>query len=310
MELRHLRYFVAVAEEGSMTVAAERRLRIAQPSLSRQIRDLESEVGATLLTRSVQGVALTEAGKVFLSHARAVLAQVDTAREAARQAAKPESFSVTLGFLSGEDIEWLPEAMGLLRIKLPNVDVRVVTGHSPDIAKSIVSGDIDAGFIRPERNLPDLDYRLLRKEPLLVVMPSDHRLQASKVVNIADFDGDKFIGISETAPVLQPIVEDYVQSFRPSIVSIGKADYLSMAISLVSSTRGFALLPTMAIPLLPWSVVGRPLKGTVPTVDLVLAHHKGNTAPPVRLLVSNAKEMADRVSKKTRNVLFPQSRQF
>jgi LysR family hca operon transcriptional activator len=302
MELRHLRYFVAVAEEGSMTVAAERRLHIAQPSLSRQIRDLENEIGATLLTRSVHGVALTDAGEVFLSHARTVLAQVDKAREAARQAANPTSLSVTLGFLSGEDIEWLPEAMEVLRSKLPAVEVRVVTSHSPDIAKAIMRGEVDIGFIRRERHFPDLHYTFLRTEPLLAVMPSDHRLRASDAIDIADFEGDKFIGISETAPVLQPIVENYVQSIRPGITSIGRADYLSMAISLVSSTRGFALLPIMAIPLLPWSVVGRPLKGTVPTVDLILAHHKGNTSPPVRLLTSKAEEMAGRVSEKLRGL--------
>src|SRR2546428_2782590 len=92
MELRHLRYFVAVAEEGSLTVAAERRLHTAQPSLSRQIRHLEYEVGAQLMIRSAHGIELTAAGRVFLDHARLALAQVDAAPEADRrpsQAAKP-----------------------------------------------------------------------------------------------------------------------------------------------------------------------------------------------------------------------------
>src|ERR1700690_3934162 len=89
MELRHLRYFIAVAEEGSLTVAAERRLHTAQPSLSRQIRDLEYEVGAQLLVRSVHGVELTDSGRVFLDYARLALAQVDAAVEAARKAGQP-----------------------------------------------------------------------------------------------------------------------------------------------------------------------------------------------------------------------------
>ena len=89
MELRHLRYFIAVAEEGSLTVAAERRLHTAQPSLSRQIRDLEQEIGVQLLLRSARGVELTEAGKVFLDHARLAVAQVEAGREAARRAARP-----------------------------------------------------------------------------------------------------------------------------------------------------------------------------------------------------------------------------
>jgi LysR family hca operon transcriptional activator len=236
MELRHLRYFVAVAEEGSVTVAAQRRLHTAQPSLSRQIRYLEAEIGARLLTRSVHGVELRDAGRAFLEHARSVLVQVDAACEAARRAAKPEARSLSLGFLSGEDVEWLPEAMRVLRAVLPQIEIKVVTGHSPDIAQAISDGEIDVGFIRPER-AHDLDYSLLRQEPLLAIMPSDHRLQASSVVDIADFGGEKFIGISETAPVLRPIVEEYVQSSCASIIPVGQADYLSMAISLVSSTR-------------------------------------------------------------------------
>src|SRR3981189_1042577 len=101
MELRHLRYFVAVAEEKSITVAAARRLRTAQPSLSRQLRELETEVGAELMTRSARGIELTAAGKVFLDHARLVLAQAEAAASAARRAAHPEERTLALGFLSG-----------------------------------------------------------------------------------------------------------------------------------------------------------------------------------------------------------------
>src|SRR5262245_34743848 len=100
MELRHLRYFIAVAEEGSLTVAAERRLHTAQPSLSRQIRDLEQEIGVQLLMRSARGVELTEAGRVFLDHARLALAQAEAGREAARRAARPAKPAFAVGFLS------------------------------------------------------------------------------------------------------------------------------------------------------------------------------------------------------------------
>src|SRR3981189_225310 len=98
MELRHLRYFIAVAEEGSLTLAAEKRLHTAQPSLSRQIRDLEYEVGTQLMRRSVRGIALTDAGKAFLDHARMALAQADAAVEAARRAAQPLRKTVAIGF--------------------------------------------------------------------------------------------------------------------------------------------------------------------------------------------------------------------
>src|SRR5712675_1017940 len=114
MELRHLRYFVAVAEEGSLTNAAERRLHTAQPSLSRQIRDLEKEVGAKLLEREARGIVLTTAGRVFYDHARIALLQVDAASEAARRADKPAKPVLVIGFLTGQEVVWLPEVLRIL----------------------------------------------------------------------------------------------------------------------------------------------------------------------------------------------------
>src|SRR6202521_5100646 len=107
MELRHLRYFIAVAETGSLTVAAERRLYTSQPSLSRQIRDLEEEVGAELFNRSARGVELTAAGKAFLDHARLALSQVDAATEAARRASQPTKKTFAIGFQTGHEMNWL-----------------------------------------------------------------------------------------------------------------------------------------------------------------------------------------------------------
>src|ERR1700757_5148347 len=111
MELRHLRYFMAVVEEGSFTTAAQGPLHTSQPSLSRQIRDLEYEVGAELLSRSVRGVELTAAGKAFLDHARLALAQVDAAVEAAGRTAQPARKTFAIGFQTGHEMTWLPRAM-------------------------------------------------------------------------------------------------------------------------------------------------------------------------------------------------------
>src|SRR3979490_1598899 len=108
MELRHLRYFVAVAEEGSLTHAAERRLHTAPPSLSRQMRDLELEVGVKLLERGARGIELTAAGRIFLDHARLALLQVDAAGDAARRAAQPEKAEFVIGFPTGGWGGWAP----------------------------------------------------------------------------------------------------------------------------------------------------------------------------------------------------------
>jgi len=183
MELRHLRYFVAVAEEGSLTLAAEKRLHTAQPSLSRQMRDLEYEVGAQLMVRGTRGIELTAAGRVFLDHARLALAQVETAREAARRAAEPTKPSFALGFLTGQEMDWLPEAMRILHDELPNMQVTVSSQYSPNLADALMVGRLDVAFMRPEAEKPGLAYRLVTKEPLVVVLPSDHRL-ASRQASI------------------------------------------------------------------------------------------------------------------------------
>src|SRR6202166_3209384 len=122
MELRHLRYFVAVAGAGSLTVAA-RTLRTSQPSLSPHIRDLEDVVGARLLTRRARGIDLTPAGRAFLEHARTVLSQVEAATEAARRVAHPAKPCFSMGFLTGHELTWMPEALRILRDELPNIDV-------------------------------------------------------------------------------------------------------------------------------------------------------------------------------------------
>src|ERR1700694_2889030 len=130
MELRHLRYFVAVAEAGSLTVAAARKLHTSQPSLSRQIRDLEDELGAPRLRRRVDGSERTPAGRAFLEHARSVLSQVEAAIEAARRVAHPAKPCFSMGFLTGHELTWMPDALGVLRDELPNIDVMISSQYS------------------------------------------------------------------------------------------------------------------------------------------------------------------------------------
>src|SRR3982074_2482194 len=144
MELRHLRYFIAVAGEGSLTRAAEKRLHTAQPSLSRQIRDLEYEVGVQLMSRSVHGIELTAAGRAFLDHARLALPRPGPARKAAGRAAHPAKPTFALGFLTGKEIDWLPEAMRILHDELPNIEVTVSSQNSPDLADGLLQGRLTA----------------------------------------------------------------------------------------------------------------------------------------------------------------------
>ena len=297
MELRHLRYFVAVAEEKSITVAAKRRLRTAQPSLSRQLRELETEVGAELMTRSARGIELTAAGKVFLDHARLALAQVEAAASAARRAAHPEQRTLALGFLSGCEPEWLPGVMHILREELPRIEVTISSKHSPQLADGLATGKLDAAFLRPEERYPDLVYKVLVREPLIVILPSDHRLASRKAIGLKDLAGETFIGMADQAPVLRSIIEDYIRRSGVDLQPTHRVEYLSMAMSLIASTRGVALLPDFARNFLTRSVISRPLAGEAPSIDLVLGYHKANNSPLLRTFLSRVDDMISHVAK-------------
>ncbi len=300
MELRHFRYFVAVAEGGSLTAAATRKLHTSQPSLSRQIRDLEDEVGAQLLTRRARGIELTPAGRAFLDHARAVLSQVEAATEAARRVAHPAKPRFALGFLTGHELRWMPEALRILHDELPNVDVMISSQYSPLLANALSQGKIDAAFLRREKGMPELAYRVLVKEPLVVVLPSDHRLAALKAISPRDLVGETFVAASDTAPVLRKVVDNYLKRSGINITPAHEADHLAMGMSLIASTGGVGLLPAYAQNFLPSSVTSRPLKGDTPTVDLVLGYRKSNQSPILKLLLSRLDELVARVSNKTR----------
>jgi LysR family transcriptional regulator, hca operon transcriptional activator len=300
MELRHLRYFVAVAETGSLTLAAETRLHTAQPSLSRQIRDLEREVGVQLLNRSPQGTELTAAGRAFLDHARLALTQAEAATEAARRAAQPVRPIFSMGFLTGQEVDWLPHAPGILRDELPNIEIRVSSGFSTNLADDLQRGKLDVAFLRTEPK-PDLEYKLVRKEPLIVILPSDHPLAGNQAIDPHDLSGKTFIGISDVAPVLRSAIKDYLKRSGIEIVPALEVDNFAMAMSLVTSRRGTALLPASIKGYLPWSITGRPLAGEQPTVDLVIGYRKANTSPILKKFLAGIDDLSTRIYDKARD---------
>jgi LysR family hca operon transcriptional activator len=300
MELRHFRYFVAVAEAGGLTLAAQRNLHTSQPSLSRQIRDLEDEVGTQLLTRRARGIELTPAGRAFLDHARIVLSQVEAATEAARRTAHRAKPCFVMGFLTGHELTWMSEALRILREQLPNIDVMISSQYSPLLADGLAKGKIDAAFLRREKGVPELAFRLLVKEPLMVVLGTDHRLAALKSIGPKDLVGQPFVTVSATAPVLRVVIDNYLKRSGTNISPAHEADHLAMGMSLIASTGGVGLLPAYAENFLPSSVTSRPLKGDTPTIDLVLGYKKSNQSPILKLLLSRLDELVARVSKKTR----------
>jgi len=278
MELRHLRYLVAVVEEGSLKKAAEKRLHTAQPSLSRQLRDLELEVGTELLIRSSRGVELTQAGRAFLHHARLSLHQAAEAVAAARRAVRPAKTSFSVGFLTGQEVEWLPHVTTVLSSQLKNIDLRVSSDFSPCVAEAVQRGEIDLGFSRIEPQ-PDVSYKVIAHEPIVVILPSDHPLATRSEIDPGELDPESFIGYSDTPHVLRGIVERYLRDrglvFSPSHF----LDGFATGISLVASTRGVTLLPAYVEPLLPRSVVSRPLSGNPPVIEIAAGYRADNPSP-------------------------------
>jgi len=281
-------------------VAAARKLHTSQPSLSRQIRNLEEEVGAELLTRRARGIELTPAGRAFLDHARSVLSQVEAAGQAARRVAHPAKPCFSIGFLTGHELTWMPEALRILRDELPNIDVMISSQYSPLLADGLSKGKIDAAFLRREKGVPGLAFRFLVKEPLMVILPSDHRLAALKAISPRDLAGETFVIVSDTAPVLRAVIDNYLRRSGINITPAHEADHVTMGMSLIASTNGVGLLPAYAQNFLPSCVTSRPLKGDSPTVELVLGYRKSNQSPILKLFLSKLDELVARASNKTR----------
>jgi LysR family hca operon transcriptional activator len=297
MELRHLRYFVAVAEEGSLTNAAERRLHTAQPSLSRQIRDLELEVGVPLLERGARGITLTAAGRTFLDHARLALLQVDAAGEAARRAAQPEKRAFTIGFLAGQELVWLPEALRILRGEQPDIEITLASQSSPQLAGALMRGTVDVAFLRREKDAPGLAFKPLVMEPLVAVLPAGHRLGARKTVRLQDLARETYISPTRVAPALKTVIESYAATSGVALKPDYDAENLSSVLSLVTSTGGVTIVPLYITLMLPSSFVIRRLHGDAPTIELVLGYNRSNTSALLKKFLTRTDQLIASVAK-------------
>jgi LysR family transcriptional regulator, hca operon transcriptional activator len=296
MELRHLRYFVAVAEAGSLKLAAEEKLHTTQPSLSRQIRDLEHEVGAPLFSRRARGVELTAAGRVFLDHARIVLSQAENALRSVRQVTKP---NFALGFMIGHDSTWIPKALDVLHDQLPEIHVVISTQNSPQLAAALSQGLIDVAFLRQEDGGPGLKYLLLNEEPLEIYLPKNHPLARETAISLQEIAGEIFLSISGSAlstsgrpPALRLAIDRYLKKSGLNIKPRHEVDNLGGVMSLIVSTGGVALLPAYAKTFLPSSVTTRPVRGFTPKIDLSVGYRVANDSPVLKLFLSRIKEHA------------------
>jgi LysR family hca operon transcriptional activator len=195
-----------------------------------------------------------------------------------------------IGFQTGHEMNWLPRAMQLLHDELQEIEVTVSSDYSPDLAEALARGRLDLAFLRAEPGY-DLEYHVVDREPLIVLMPSDHRLTARSSVSPQALVGEIFIAGSNKAAVLQTVTEDYLRRSGIDITVDHGVDNMAMAISLVASTRGVALMPEYSKNLLPPSVVSRPLEGEAPTIDIAVGYSRSNTSPVLALFVSRLDEL-------------------
>jgi LysR family hca operon transcriptional activator len=152
--------------------------------------------------------------------------------------------------------------------------------------------------MRPEARAPDLVVKVVTTEPLVAILPSDHRLAAYEAIDPHDIAGETFISVSKTAPAFRVVIDEYLERLNLGIKAEHEVDNIAMAMSLVASTRGVALLPAYVRNFMPWSVISRPIRGDAPTIDLVIGYHRANASPTLKLFLSRVDELIGRVSEK------------
>lgn len=290
MELRHLRYFLAVAEERHFGRAA-RRLRIAQPPLSRQIQDLEGELGFLLFDRTRRRVELTPAGTALLPHARHVFEAIDLALADARRAAAGQIGRITVGYPSSVAFSGLPELVRAFRARSPAVDVALREAPPQDQIDGLRTGHIDVGFIRgPLHDLDDLATRLVLREPLMAALPSGHPLAKRVRLRLSELSEESFISFPRRRG---PAFFDFIlracndAGFTPRVVQ--EAPQLDM-VSLVAAGFGVAILPASLRGSRRPGAIFRPISDAPPT-ELFVAWRPGDSSPVLRDFLDVVREV-------------------
>jgi LysR family hca operon transcriptional activator len=184
--------------------------------------------------------------------------------KAARRAARPAKPIFAVGFLTGQEAAWLAPATRILSDELPNIEIKVSSGFSVTLAEDLKQDRVDIAFLRHETD-PGLAFKPVLKEPLVAILPRHHRLAARKTLDPRDLAGETFIGISEIPHVLRGAVNGYLKRSGVEVAPRFEINNFAMAISLVTSERGVALLPISIEDYLPPSIVSRRLKGEQPT---------------------------------------------
>jgi DNA-binding transcriptional LysR family regulator len=297
MELRHLRYFRAVAESKGFREAA-RRLHVVQPALSQTVSDLEHELGVRLLTRNSRSVRLTSEGEVFLKEAREILAHADRAVELARGAARGEVGSLSVGFLGSATAFFLPRIIREYRRRFPGVRLTLREMAPTPQIDEFRAGRLDVGFTRP---LPVADEAWLRSEclyrdSLLAVLPKGHPASARPVVPVKRLAADSFVLFHRAgAPELFDAIVGLCSraGFTPRVVD--EADMMQTVLTLVDAGEGVALVPACVSNLRGGGIVLRPVQPDTVRIPLVMVWPAGPESPTLGPFLDLVREHAETI---------------
>ena len=290
MELRHIRYFLAVAEERHFTRAAA-KVGIGQPPLSQQIKDLEGEVGAALFHRLAHGAELTEAGKAFLTSVKDMPVIAERATMAARRAARGELGSLRVGFTPTTTFGVIvPSAIRSFRRAYPEIYLTLEEDYAIRLVTGLREGTLDAAFLwRGTLDTEELQLRRLSEEPMVVALPKRHAAARLQKIDLALLKHDPFLLFPrEVAPMIYDTVIDACRKadFEPMIGQL--SPHYTSIVSLVAAELGVSIVPAAMMQVRVRGIAYRRIAGQSPTTLLALGYRRGETSPVVRNFIAHA----------------------
>lgn len=273
MDLRYLRYFIAVAEEMSLTRAAE-RLHTVQPSLSRQIRRLEEIVGTPLFNHDRRGLELTEAGRIFLGEARQILHQMNRSIMLARQGSRAEAHNIAVGFISGNETQIFSRLLPPLRQRYPEMQLSYHVMNESELLMALDESEIDVAFLAGPIDSPGIHSEVFIRQKIAVVLPSPHPLTRHRKIALTELADMPMVLPSErNSPRYLSAIKAIIEQAGVQFNSTIEFDNVLSALHAVRLGLGFCLLPEDQQGILPGSIVTRPLDiDPQPTVDLLIAY--------------------------------------
>ena len=292
MELRHLRYFVVVAEELHFRRAAE-RLHMSQPPLSQQIRALEQEIGAKLFERNQRKVELTAAGAAFLERAREILDAVEDAARQARRVQRGEVGRLAVGFVGSAMYSFVPELLREFRSHAPDITLRLNELGTSEQLRQLEDGRLDIGFVRVPRTRPDLTFETLVEEPVVAALPDAHRLATHPLLRLTDLEGEPLVLLTRAgAPGLREALADAIDKLGGEERIVQEAAEMQTVVGLVAAGVGVSLVPESVRALARAGVTYRPLNGYAPKVRLAMAWRAADGSPVLAAFLEMARAAA------------------